>query len=506
MSDQSRNANRDATGPRSQFVAVTAASHPCTDERWFRDGLTNLRTGASAHSWSVRSRHWSWIWDSLLALGLLLSFETQLRIDPTSVGPGELCLALWELPIIFLLLFRTDLIVPQACWDLVCFWTLFALALSIGAIIGIVIGDIQDASLVVHDVIAYVLLASMTFLMTLTLPGWRLARVAWLFVIFGSVSLLLQIANTFGLYRLPNIDPWYWDRLRGWCDNPDQLALLCLVIAVLSLHLAEHASRTSARLVAVASIVIAAAFGWMSKSNAYTLVIVLTAVLFGTLKLLRVVVAAEKKAVGSVLLSCALVVLPVALAIPALDDGFVGQLRTHFARGLFRKEVNSEWTIRLYLWDEALHRGADTYLLGLGPGPHLDIPGIILAGRRNPKEPANLQHPTSGIASNFETHNTILELLVQGGVLAVADILGLGIIALSRTLRNKHDGLATALCSLSLFGSSGVIFRLPGVWFIISLALVAHSARRAALGSAYFVEQARTRRPMLGQRQTELLA
>ncbi len=33
--------------------------------------------------------------DALLAAGVLASAFTQLRVDGTSIGPGELCLAIW---------------------------------------------------------------------------------------------------------------------------------------------------------------------------------------------------------------------------------------------------------------------------------------------------------------------------------------------------------------------------------------------------------------------------
>ncbi len=416
------------------------------------------------------SRFLSWMSDSLLAGGLLLSFETQLRPSGTGVGPGEVCLVAWELPLILSLFLRRDLVIPRACWEVLRFWTLFALALSLGMITSIVLGEILDVSLVVHDATAYLLLASLTSLMTLSLGSTRMARVEWLLVIGGSGSLLLQATNTWGWYALPNIDPWYWDRVRGWCDNPNQLALLCLLLALLALHLAECAARPGARLFAVTCGVIAVVYGWFSGSNDYHVVVLIAACMFSTVKALRCIVSPKQNVATGILLASAAVLVPLSVITPVIDDDLSGRME-RIAQSLVRPDVGSDLALRERLWLEGMKCGAEAFMLGLGPGPHLPIPQIILSDRRFNNEPLYLQHPKPGVAANFETHNTLIELFVQSGMLGVASFLWLGAIALSRSFKAGHDGVLTALCSLAIFGNSGVIFRFPGVWFVISVAL-----------------------------------
>lgn len=421
------------------------------------------------------------VWDSFLAAGVLLSLETQLRLSATAVGPGELCLAVWGLSVLFSMLRRSDLVVPRAGWEMLRFWALFGLAMSIGSITAIAIADIHDSSLVLHDVFAYLLLFSITCLMTSSRNvRARLTRVEWLIVIFGSASVLLQAANAWGLFTLPHIDPWYWDRARGWCNNPEQLALLCLLLAVLALHLAECATRWSARLFALACMAITIPFGWTAKSNSYAIVITFAVLLFSGLKAFRWFVEAERRnQAGSIVLSCALLVLPLTFVASAVSSDAANMTKA-VANDLFRDPgtTNDDFELRLTLWGEAVDRGVDAMMLGLGPGPHLAIPGVILDGRREENQPVNLQPPKLGIAPNFESHNTLLELFVQGGLLAVVNFLWLSAIALSRTWRAKQDALTTLLCSLAIFGSFQVIFRHPGVWFVMSLALVSYTSRR----------------------------
>jgi hypothetical protein len=181
--------------------------------------------------------------DLLLALGILLSTASQLRPAGASIGPGEVCLAIW----IALMLGReTVQLGPRftpALSRLVIFWLLFAVAQSIGTLAGFAIGDVHDSSLFMHDVMAYPLLAT-TSMLSVVGPdaGSRLHRVGWLLVTLGSAILALQVAQVWGLISMGSIDPWYWDRVRGWSENPNQLAILCAVLGLLSLHLADVAA------------------------------------------------------------------------------------------------------------------------------------------------------------------------------------------------------------------------------------------------------------------------
>ena len=121
--------------------------------------------------------------DLLLALGLLLSPSAQLRIADSSVGPGEICLLIWIALTIGRVAGRFDPPLTPALSRLMIFWLLFALAQSLGTLMGYVIGDHHDASWFLHDVMAYPLLA-ITSCLSVMEPGAgpRLHRVAWLSV------------------------------------------------------------------------------------------------------------------------------------------------------------------------------------------------------------------------------------------------------------------------------------------------------------------------------------
>src|SRR5260370_42390109 len=95
-------------------------------------------------------------------------------------------------------------------------------------------------SLLTQEVTAYPLLAAIS-LLSVAGPdaGSRLHRIAWLLVTIGSAIFALQVAQAWELVSMGSTDPWYWDRLRGWSENPNQLAFLCALLGLLSLPLAH---------------------------------------------------------------------------------------------------------------------------------------------------------------------------------------------------------------------------------------------------------------------------
>lgn len=428
-------------------------------------------------------------WDMLVALGMLLSLQTQLRPNGSVVGPGELLLVVWMVPLFLLEIWRFQPKVHRAFWDLTRFWAVFALAESVGVFASIATTKLSDWSLVLHDIVAYLLLIALCGLLTVSPDAAnRLRRIQWLTILFGSVLLLLQLANASGLISISGIDPWYWQRLRGWSENPNQLALECLLLGFLSLSCAEQSSRPAIAWVAIACASLAIGTGWLAKSNAFTIVVLGALILFAAMKAMRRIAQLERKGIPAFSLtvaSCALLLLGLCLLAPFFQQhsNAVNSIKSDIARDN-RSETNQELSLRLFLWKEALERGADSHMLGLGPGPHLEIPYAVLAGRRGGNEPVNLQHPKPELAPNFEAHNTTLELFVQGGVLAAGAFLSLCAVALWRAWQAGMDGLTTLLLASGAFGSFHVISRHPMIWFIISLALLARRYDATASASS----------------------
>ncbi|MBV8767316.1 MAG: O-antigen ligase domain-containing protein [Hyphomicrobiales bacterium] len=418
-----------------------------------------------------------WALDALLATGLVLSTTSQLRLGG-GIGPAEICLALWVLAMAAREAIRLGPPLSPALSRLLIFWGLFTAAQCIGTLAGMAIGDRHDTSLFLHDALAYPLLGAISVLSVVE-PGARprLERTAWLVGIFGAVTLALQLANAAGLINFLGADPWYWDRMRGWSENPNQLALFCAAHALLCLHLAESASETGARICAIVCGALSIIVGRLSKSDTFSLVLVTAVPVFLAFKfrvwLLSLGPLLTLRAAGAwiaiigfpiLLLSAA----PLAYSLANQAEGIAKELSKDNG-----KDTQNEADLRFSSWKDAFARGLESGMLGLGPGPHLQIPAILVAARQTENGPKNIEHPEANAAPNFEAHDTVLDLFTQGGLLAVLSFVWIAASTFVVTFKGRLAGLSTLLFGLGIFAIFHLIVRQPLFWFAISLCLVA---------------------------------
>jgi O-antigen ligase len=262
-------------------------------------------------------------------------------------------------------------------------------------------------------------------------------------------------------------------------DNANQLALFCTVLVLLSLHLAEVASRFDGTIVALICMIVAIVVGRLTMSDSFLLVLVLAGPIFVALKLRKWLMSVERRMLLRSASAWILVLaLPLVVAyvtpLGATVAAEVEESIKSMTKGGGGRDTEETTRLRIELWGGAIRRGVDAGMLGLGPGPHLEIPPAIVAGRLDPtNDPNHVAHPEFGHIPNFEAHNTFLDLFVQGGLIAVLSIGWLGATALSVTRRAGLDALTTSICGLAVFGIFHLIVRHPIVWFAISLSLVA---------------------------------
>lgn len=422
--------------------------------------------------------------DILLALGLVLSTASQLRPAGAPVGPGEICLMVWVVLMLGKEVGRLGPPLAPALSKLLVFWLVFGAALCIGSLAGYVIGDVHDPNLFFHDAMAYPLLALVSCLSVVEPgAGARMHRVAWLLVGFGSVSFVLQLANASGFGPV-QVNPWYWDRFRGWSANPNQLAVLCLVLALTALHLADVAVRSSGRIVAIACAILAIYVGRLSKSDSFTLALAAAGPIFIAFKLRAWVHPfgwrlPMRSAVAWIILCSSPLMLISALPLGSL----ISSGATNFALQLAKNngsQVGDEADLRFHVWYQAIDRGVQSGFLGLGPGPHLEIPPVLAVARKSESLPDDIDNPPANGVPDFEAHNTPLDLFTQGGLIAVVGLVALTATAFFNTYRAASAGLTTLLCGLAIFSIPNLIIRHPIIWFAIAMCLVPPVAPRAA--------------------------
>jgi len=401
--------------------------------------------------------------DALLAFGVAMSYAVQLSIPGLPFGYSELFLSLWILLSITRILAGGRLEATPALAKLERFWLILTLTLGVGFIIGFLTTTLFLDPLL-HDTMAYVLLACVTCLAAAEPnAALRLRRIAWWMIAVASAGFVVQLGLGFGWIHQSGVDPWYWDRFCGWSDNPNQLALYCALLGPLALHLAATTSNPWGRCLGLCSLILTFYVGRLTKSDTYLYTTVLACLILLGLRV-RAWLTSDGGKVSlprqlALLLAVGFLPLAISMAPYALSEAASAE---DFAKSL-TKDKGGEATaetaaLRLYLWEEALNKGAGSGSLGLGPGPHLDTPPVV-----------NQQF----LPRPFEAHSTILDLYTQGGLISVLALLWiLGSAALS-AWRARLDVLVALVASIAVFSAPHLIIRHPIVWFCLTLCLVA---------------------------------
>lgn len=404
------------------------------------------------------------IGSALLAVGLVLTTTSQLRLSGLPLGVGEICLVLWLAQASSRMLISGRVYNLKALIGMGTFWVCFVLALSLGTSLAL-LGNDLDPETMLHDTFAYLLVAALSCCVVATVKSeGALNQVLWFLIVFWNIALVVQLVMGGGFISLSSVDPWYWERFRGWSENPNQLALYCAVLTALSLHLALSA-RGLGRIIALSSCILSVVVGRMSKSDTFLGAMVVSTAAFVVLRVwswmiswkrpsLRYAVAAIA-AVGIIPLMISLG--PFALAIAGDVEGIAASM-TKDQGGEATKKTAS---LRLQLWEDAAYRGVEGGSLGLGPGPHLDRPDNAIVGN----------------TMLFEAHSTPLDVFTQAGLLGLLAVFGLFAGTFLLVLRARQDALVMLLVAVGIFGTAHFILRHPIVWFAFAVCAILGTER-----------------------------
>jgi O-antigen ligase len=195
--------------------------------------------------------------------------------------------------------------------------------------------------------------------------------------------------------------------------------------------------------------------GVITKSDSFILVVLTGGPMFVALKLWTLLFKVERRLSFRAAFACVIV-----LAVPALLGSAapfapsIADQAQKFATSTM--EENDQAENRFKLWREAIDIGFDSWMMGLGPGPHL----VQKQYKRPPPD-------------KFEAHNTIFDLFTQGGWIAVLSFLGLLAMAFTAAYRAGRIALTTLVIALFVFSNFHLIVRHPIFWFPIALCLAA---------------------------------
>ncbi len=407
--------------------------------------------------------------DLLFASGAVLPAATQLRPGVLPIGFGELLLVAWLGCLACRWVYHPTLVIERPLVRLALFWLPMIVSLCVGMIVGMSIELYLDVSGINHDIAAYslMLLVSCALVLELREDAHR-RRMAWTVVMVATAMFLVQLGEAGGLYRLPlgsDVDPWLYNRFRGWSKDPNQLGFLAAAVTLILVHLADTSPRSWSQFSALGLLALAILVGLLTRSDTFLVSIVAGIGVFVALSIPKLT-RPEVKRLGL----WPATVMIVALALPLMVASTV-TIAPAVAQRLqaFTSEVydqDNQGETRLKLWSESIDKGLNSYLLGFGPGPHL----TDKSWKRPPPD-------------KFESHNAPLHLLTQGGLLAVLALLWMFASAFTDAVRARLPALAAIVIGFFVFSMFHVIFRLPIFWFGIALCLleaaaVGASARR----------------------------
>lgn len=390
-----------------------------------------------------------------LAFGLVLYPSTQLRLGAIPFGPGELMLILWAGSAILHLILLPRVAENIAFRRIGIFWFFLIVANCLGMIVGLALEPFIYVSGIVHDIFAYALVFLLACLMALDLAeAGRRRDLVWKIVPLGAVSMVLQASTGLGALSMPGVDPWFYDRLRGWSLDPNQLGFLAMFTLFLSVHLSETARTSREAVAAVACGLPALIVGLLSKSDTFVLASIVAGSVFLVLKAKTWLQPVDKlaSARGTAMVLC-LLFLPLSLASlapfwPRVVDRAVAVTDTVYAE-------DGQGDLRLHLWREAYEKGLASGLIGYGPGPHLTS--------KSWKRPPPYK---------FEAHNTSLDLFTQGGILVLAAFAWLAASTLHDVWRAQLPALAAMVMGVVVFSMFHFVIRHPNFWFATVLCLL----------------------------------
>lgn len=417
--------------------------------------------------------------DAVLALGLLLSTASQFRIPaiPLGLGPGEVLLAIWILVTLPHMAFYRNPAISPAIARLLLFWTAFAMAQSLGEFVGLAMEHVRDTAGARRTAQAYLLSAVLSCLLAAE-TAERLRRTTWMMAGAGAVFLSALVAGGYGALPVPGIHLWVFRRFVGWSTNPNQFALICTVLVLLSLHLAETETRLYRQFLALFCAVPAFAGGVLTKSDSFILAVLIAGpMLIGTKLLHWGFVDEPRQRLRSMLACLTLFSIVAALVSAAPFASKILEKAQDSAVATMQQNDQAEGRFRL--WRDAVDVGLDAGMLGLGPGPHLVS--------KQWKLPPPLKN---------EAHNTLLDLLTQGGLLAAASFVWITATSLFTAYRAGLIALAALVFSLFVFSNFHLVARHPTFWFSIVFCLTAADAAREANTGRAATQRERALRPL----------
>jgi O-antigen ligase len=388
---------------------------------------------------------------SWLALAIVASGATGLRIPGLPLGPGEILLATWLAFVGFLLLRGLKIHLGPTFRVFFFYWLGVGALLGLGALVAATTVGI-DPDNAGHDTLAFILQAVFVCFAVMFVDDKEFyiavaRRMLFLFAFFATAILIVGYISPRGL----GFEIWYGGkRYSGWATNPNQMALFALGMPYLGWYMMRRARGLASKLPYIVAICACIWVGIETASDGLRVAWLGSATVLGGWAWCRSLLAQRGR-----YLYISFLVIPIAAISMTIGFGgdFVDKL-DRAVQDMYNEGDQGEG--RVVRWTNGIKAIMHSPVVGFGPGSYSGVTGPF---------------------QSKEAHNSIIDWGASTGVLGIVLHLGLFAWCVLRTLRAGElalFGMLTALAGASMFG---YMLRQPIYWMLLVLVLMLSADR-----------------------------
>lgn len=378
-----------------------------------------------------------------LATGIVLLNATQLRLSGFPIGIGELMLALWIIQTLLKIFLNKYCLSSDISRIVVLFWFVSFSSLTLG----LAIADSMNlrSDYWHHDYLSFIF----SFIFGIALTNSRIFYtdlyktinlIIILSIFFLSIILFLP-------FTVPFLETWQDDtRFLGWAKNPNQIALLLIMIPFLALFLLKISNSIYKKISLYLAIIFCIIIGIATQSDALIISWILGFIILSILGIYqrinkninRSLLRTELKKILKLLTACGLILLIVILSIKFSEIIF------NHAEQLYDKR--DQGSDRFTLWSNAITAISHSPIFGLGPGPHSGINKPFL---------------------DFEAHNTFLDWGSSSGIVGLIAYFSILAWVAWQALAKRIFILFASVVALIIYCCFHYVLRQPIFWFYL---------------------------------------
>ena len=384
-----------------------------------------------------------------VSLGLCLTTAIQLRFEAFPIGLGEIMLVIWILFSWVTQLRNKRTNMPGFTKNIAVFWFSIFLFLALGTMMAERLNIVPET--LYHNFFALIFSCILCFTFLLQADNREFTgRIAQLTVGFTTIPLFFLYLYGQAHSMLGPIKIWYGDsevRFQGWTDNPNQLALIIVILLFISVHYLVISKKLFQRIWHGTSIILLILIGFTSDSDAIKLTFVIGGGIICLWIWLNQIRKSDKGYWHGVFLK---IVIPLlSISFLCLNWFSIYGVTYDLASSIF--EQGDQGSLRMTLWKNGIMAIQHSPFFGLGPGPYSGLVGPF---------------------QSVESHNTFIDFGTYTGIFGLTIYLGLLIWLGYLALRTKRFVLFSGIVSLVVFSMFHFVVRHPIYWFFLMMVLI----------------------------------